>query len=160
MKKQIDGKLTDKAFLRLVISSAIGILLCLVCLCSTTWAWFSSGLTFEDNQIKSADQCLLTVTVEDTSTELADIENGVELQEGVTYTVTLTLPKDSASGYCLIATELDNFYSDYIARHNQDEPKTLNFSLTVGKAQTVKFISRWGIYAGEPDVQNGTLHIA
>jgi hypothetical protein len=159
LKKQTNEKLTDKAFLRLIITSAIGILICLVCLCSTTWAWFSSDVTFEDNQIKTAEQCLLTVSVKDTSTELTDIENGVELQEGVTYEVTLTLPKDSASGYCLMVVGENKYYSDYIVRHDEDTPKTVNFTLPVGQTQTVKFITRWGVYAGESNVQNGTLHI-
>ena len=117
MKKQTNEKLTDKAFLRLIITSAIGILICLVCLCSTTWAWFSSDVTFEDNQIKTAEQCLLTVSVKDTSTELTDIENGsvikpakakaAEREESFDLISSLVMSRDSEAADKIRAVDLN-----------------------------------------------------
>ena len=150
-------KLTDKAFSRLVITSVLGILVCIVCLCSTTFAWFADSAPSNGNSMKTADSCGLTVTVTDAGGNVIDnIENGVELDEGV-YTVTISLPPDTASGYCVITTGLESdtdivYYTDYIARHNESEAKTLSFSLVVATTKTVTFTPRWGIYTQQSRV--------
>ena len=92
------AKLTDKAFSRLVLTSVLAIIVCIVCLCSTTYAWFTDSAPSNENEIKMAETFDLTVTVTKDGTPLADIENGVELEAGVVYTVTLSLPAGSASG--------------------------------------------------------------
>lgn len=152
-------KLTDKAFSRLLVTSILGILVCVACLCSTTWAWFTGSAEGKDNQIKMADNCLLTVTVTASGETLENIESGVALATGVTYVVTLSSPADTGSGYCLIKTATDTYYTDYIARHT-GETQTRTFTVTVEETQTVAFIPRWGIYASECDVADGgTLRI-
>ena len=44
MKKQNNEKLSDKAFARLALTSILGILVCIICLCSTTYAWFTGSV--------------------------------------------------------------------------------------------------------------------
>ncbi len=148
MKKQniATEKLTDKAFSRLVLTSVLGILVCIVCLCSTTYAWFADNAPSNGNSIKTANSCELIVTLTDSSGTAIEItENGVELESGV-YTVTLSLPPNTASGYCVITAGTDTIYTDYITRHTESEPQTVTYSLIVTTAQTVKFTPRWGIY--------------
>lgn len=156
-------RLTDRAFIRLITTSVLGIILCLVCLCSTTWAWFSDSAASSGSKIVPASQCLLDVSVkkEGDTFKLEGIDEGVTLEAGVTYTVTLELPRDSASGYCIITTDARDYYTEYIERHDNDEPKTIEFTLTVAKSREVKFIKCWGTYhSRESDVQNnGQLHI-
>ncbi len=162
LKKQKTNtdQLTDKAFSRLVLTSILGILVCIVCLCSTSYAWFSDEAPSNKNEIKTAGECLLTVTVNDqTNAVLEGIEDGVELKADTEYTVTLSLPSDTASGYCLITADGVSYYTDYIARHSSGEVKTLSFTLTVAEDQVVVFTPRWGIYAGESNVLNGNLHL-
>ena len=101
MNKQNENteRLTDKAFLRLVLSSIFGLLMCLFCLCSTTWAWFSDNAPSRHNEIKTAEKCLVSVSVSKEETiGTANINTPFEknLASGE-YTVTMTLPKDSAS---------------------------------------------------------------
>lgn len=156
MRQRNTDNLTDKAFLRLIVTSIIGILACIVCLCSTTWAWFSDSAPSNNNAIKAADACLATLTlVDDNGQELVDLENGVELNKDVVYTLTLSLPKDSASGYCVITTELDTFNTEYVLRHDQDDPVTLTFTVVALNTQTVKFSVHWGVYSGQIDLNNG-----
>ena len=153
-------KLTDKAFSRLVVTSIIGILFCIVCLCSTTYAWFADNAPSQSNEIKIAEDCLLEVVVTKDGEAIADIEDGVELQAGESYVVTLTLPADTASGYCvMLAANRVNYYSDYILRHNGPDDQTLSFELMVEETQTVVFTPHWGIYARESDVVDGKLVI-
>ena len=153
------SKLTDKAFSRLVLTSILGILVCIVCLCSSTYAWFSDSAPSNGNQIKMADECALTVYVVKDGTALEDIENGVELEAGVEYLVMLSLPANSASGYCLISAGGNTYYSDYIAAHSDPQPQTKSFVLKVETTQTVTFTSRWGIYAQDSHVVDGKMII-
>lgn len=148
-------KLTDKAFSRLVLMSVLAILICIVCLCSTTYAWFTDNVPSNGNQIKSAESCDLSVTVTHSGIELTEIENGVELVADEVYTVTLTLPSGSASGYCLIEADGNVYYSEYIARHTDETAQTVSFTVKVKETQTVTFTKRWGIYSDDCNVVNG-----
>lgn len=146
--------MTDKAFTRMIATSIAGVVLSLICLCSTTFAWFTDSVPSGNNVIKTSE-CLLTITVADSGEQLANIENGVALQSGVEYTVTLTLPKDSSSGYCRMETSTGKYYSETLARHTTDVDTVVTYTVTVESDMTVKFITGWGTYSGEPDVTNG-----
>ena len=161
MKKQNNTikKLTDKAFSRLIITSFLGIFVCVICLCSTTFAWFSETTPSAGNKIKTSDSCDLSIVVEKDGVPLNDIESGVELLVGEHYTVTLALPAGNASGYCIITAGENTYYSDYILRHNESESQTFVFDLVVKSTQTVTFESRWGIYTQPSDVVAGMLII-
>ena len=100
-----NNKLTDKSFLRLFVTSLLAIAICIICLCSSTWAWFTQSITGGGNEIKAADTCLISISiVDENGVELTDLENGIDLVAGMRYTVTISLPKDSASGYYIIQT--------------------------------------------------------
>ncbi|MBR2611589.1 MAG: hypothetical protein IKC72_00845 [Clostridia bacterium] len=150
--------MSDKALNRLVIGSVLSILMCLVALCSTTFAWFTDTAEATSSTIQTAPNCLLetvvVVNAED-ETPLSDIENGVTLAAGVTYRVTLTLPKDSASGYCQMFVGTEKYLSPYIARHTEDTPKTVTYYVKAEVDTEVKFVTHWGIYSAEASVLAG-----
>ncbi len=154
MKKQnkTTDNLTDKAFSRLVLTSILGIFVCIVCLCSTTFAWFVESADSDGNKIKMAERCALTVTVTQDKTVLQNIESGIELKAGLEYTVTLVLPPNTSSGYCLITAGDSTYYTEYIQGHKDEGARKLSFKLMVKTTQEVTFISHWGIYARESDV--------
>lgn len=155
-------KLSDKAFFRMIFTAVLGVVVCVICLCSTSWAWFTGGIASDKNEIKTG-QCLLTISVGDGTQELANIEDGVELTSEKTYTVTLTLPKGSASGYCLMeptGAEKAQYYSAGLLRNDGETDKVLSFTLKVEGTLTVKFLVGWGIYSGDVDVERDeTLEI-
>lgn len=156
MKKQNNEKLSDKAFARLALTSILGILVCIICLCSTTYAWFTGSVQVDNNTFKAADACLLSVSVYKDGTEVAiiDTDNSATLECEGMYTVTLTLPKESASGYLVLTVDGQEYYSDYLQR-NDDTDQTLTFTLNVKAAKNVTFTARWGIYSGDCHVKNG-----
>lgn len=158
-RNKVEVTISDKAFSRLLFTSVLSILICIACLCTASYAWFSDSAPSKGNQINMATDCLLTVTVSKDGVPLENIENGVELEAGVAYTVLLSLPADTASGYCLIAAGGETYYTDYILRHSEPEAQTVTFTLTVEETQRVKFTPRWGIYAADSDVKEGTLVI-
>ena len=47
-------KVTEKAFLRVLISSVCSMLLCMGCLFGTTWAWFTLEIDNPQNEIQIA----------------------------------------------------------------------------------------------------------
>ena len=155
--------ISDKALNRLVIGSVISILTCLIALCSTTFCWFTDSVTTKQpNIIQAASACLLEIEVVNNGTgvPLADIENGVTLVKDERYKVTLTLPKDSASGYCEMLVGSDKYRSDFIVRHDEDTAKTLTYYVTARADTEVKFVVHWGIYSATPDVlADDTLEI-
>lgn len=158
MEQQNTKELSDKAFARLALTSILGILVCIICLCSTTYAWFTGSVQVDNNTFKAADACLLSVSVYKDGTEEAlatvNTENPITLECEGTYTITLTLPKESASGYLVLTVDGQEYYSDYLQR-NDNTDQTLTFTLNVKAAKTVTFTARWGIYSGDCHVKNG-----
>ncbi|MBO5315236.1 MAG: hypothetical protein J6B48_02275 [Clostridia bacterium] len=76
------------------------------------------------------------------------------------YTVTLTLPKGSASGYLIITAGGQEYYSDYLQR-NDNTDGTLTFTLNVQTAQSITFTAYWGICSRDCNVpDNKTLNIS
>ena len=159
MEQQNREKLSDKAFARLAITSILGILVCIICLCSSTFAWFTDSAPSSGNEIKTADGCGLSVTVTLNGVAIEDIESGVELAASDDpYVVTLSLPAGTASGYCLITVGGNTYYTDYILRHEDPVVHTITFELVVETTQTVTFTPRWGIHTKDCDVaDNGEL---
>lgn len=158
MEQQNTEKLSDKAFARLALTSVLGILVCIVCLCSTTYAWFTGSVQGHNNKIQAADACLLSVSVYKDGAEEAlatvNTENPITLECEGTYTVTLMLPKESASGYLVLTVGGQEYYSDYLQR-NDESDGALTFTLNVTTVQNVTFTARWGIYSGDCHVKNG-----
>lgn len=156
MEQQNNEKLSDKAFARLALTSILGILVCIICLCSTTYAWFTGSVQVNNNTLKAADACLISVSVYKDGTEetIIDTDHSVTLECEGTYTVTLTLPKESASGYLILTISGQVYYSDYLQR-NDERDQTLTFTLNITTAKSVTFTAHWGIYSNDCHVKNG-----
>ena len=82
-------KVTEKAMMRVLVSTICSILLCVTCLVSTTWAWYTVSLTSENNVIKTgtwspeilADSQPSTQTTEETSQPVEDTTAATESTE-------------------------------------------------------------------------------
>ena len=167
MKKEKVDKLTDQAFIRLIITSVLAIVVCLVCLCSTTWAWFTESQTSAENSIKSSS-CMLQITVDDgidgTDNVVRGFEDGaganIQLVPGVVYKVKLEIPTDSASGYCIIKL-VDNDgdetndikkYSASVSNNGGSYARVLNFEMVAEEEVYISLIPCWGLYSGQVDI--------
>lgn len=163
MEQQNKEKISDKAFARLILTSVLGILVCIVCLSASTYAWFTDGEIGASNKIQSASECLFSALVYTNDTDelvaTVDTQNPITLKIKGDYTVTLTLPSGSASGYLVVRVGSQEYYSDYLQR-NDSTNQTLTFTLKADTETSVTLFARWGIYSDESDVQNGTLHIS
>ena len=97
-------KVTEKIFLRAMISSVLGIILCTVCLAGMTWAWFSDSVTSHSSNITSASFSVkVTVNKGTGNTEipLTDGEYMLE-QSSDKYKVTLKATGSASTVYCKV----------------------------------------------------------
>ena len=164
-------KTTEKAFSQSLIVSVISIFLCLVALCSVTYAWFVGGASSDSNTLVSGSFDI-TVSVsylnEQTSaledvTVLPDPNNRggylCALNRKGKYTVSLKLTGESTvKGHCEVTVEGDSpKQTDAIIgpkTQNQDNRELTDpftFTIEVDGPTTVTFEPRWGIVA-KPDI--------
>ena len=107
-------KITDKAFLQSLFISVISILLCLVALCSMSYAWFTEGTSSSSNTLMSGSFALdisVSQSDNDVATASAIVVSEVSGEKGIytctlptsgKYLVTLTCGDSTAKGHCTV----------------------------------------------------------
>ena len=139
-------KLTDKAFTQSIAVSVISILVCVVALCSVTWAWFSEGVTSSSNTIKTGN-CTVTVSVMYDGVEIApnsDATGTYTFEAGKSYQIKITFTGSAESSYCKLVIGGQDFYTEQVS---MSEPNnTITFALTFDAQTEVEIITRWGTY--------------
>ena len=164
-----DEKITEKAFSQCFFISILSIVLCIVALCSTTFAWFSSATASNNNKLVSGS---FDISVYVTKVSEADgtlIENGTAIPESDdgsyklgtpgTYTVTVA-PKDGSTvkGYCVVTVDASRVYkTDAVFDGNADSLTPFVFTVIAEKSDTVLTLEpHWGVLA-KPDVAEGAI---
>ena len=159
------NKLTDKAFSRLMITSVLGILICITCLCSATWAWFSADTASSSNTLGSGSFGLI-VTVTDENgvdvpvTKKSDGTSVCTLDAGTTYTVTLKMTEETTvtKGFCTVKTAKNAYQTAALFAED-----TIPFSFTIEAAEpnmTLTFVPTWGLPANAKVDRDGTLRVS
>lgn len=88
-------KVTERHLHRVLLSSICSILLCMACLVSTTWAWFTVSIENTDNVIGIANVTMnVKITNNDSEIE-KNIDGSYKLEEDV-YSVTIGLNNDAS----------------------------------------------------------------
>ena len=153
----------DKAFTQSLLVSVISILLCLVALCSVTYAWFAEDVTTTNNKIE-AGTFDLTVTMKAADDSEIPVTRGTDGVWRATlpatqdpYTVTLTVTQDSnVRGFCTVECGDAKWQTDAI------EVGETSFTFTValnGTDVEISLAPQWG-YPAEPAITaNGTLTV-
>ena len=165
-----DEKITEKAFSQHLVVSIVSILLCLVALCSITYAWFSGEQQSVGNQIVSGTFALEIGVVKNADgmspERTVDVtQNGdsftCELTEAGVYTFTLTRTGGStANGYCYVtvgageAQPTETIADATTAAETDTNPFT--FTITTDSATTVELKPWWGIHTNPVIFHQGT----
>ena len=139
-------KITEKAFSRLMLTSVLGILVCIMCLCSATWAWFSADISSHSNTLSSGNFDL-EVSVTENGALVPASDGGAfvyNLQKG-NYTVTLKMTNDTtvSNGFCVVSVGVDKYYTASINAEAQQ--LTFNIEIKEDDGITVTFSPSWGI---------------
>ena len=169
-ENQKQDKLSDKAFSQSLTISIFSILLCIVLLCSLTFAWFNQDVSSPSNTLE-AGQFLVDIVVVDKTTGTALVgseKNGVwtyALETADTYTVTITVSEQAtAKGYCEVSLNGGELLStvhligeNYKGNVTGERTKTITFTVTHEGATPGSLViaPHWGISA-DSSIQNGT----
>ena len=155
--------ITEKAFTSGIVISFLSIFLCIVALCSATFAWFGESKQSDNNTLVSGSfglEIKVALKNQDASETLIDPVNGTgevgvdsyQLSAG-TYRITLTLA-DSATvkGYCMIGfgegvtkRTVAIVGANTANREGYDENSPFTFELTLGEDTAVSFKAVWGV---------------
>ena len=174
-----DEKITEKAFSSGLIISVISILLCIVMLCSMTYAWFSTETTSSSNTVVAGSfdvDVSVSVSTENGDTESEEIlltkveyKNNtyscVLPEANTCYTVTFDLKDDaSIKGYCIVeingvrrTTEVI-VGEDTVNKGEYQDNSPLTFDIKTVEADTVvEFTAMWGVSA-DPYIYGGQTY--
>ena len=139
------SKPTDENIMRLLLPSFLGIVLCMVCLAGSTWAWFSASISTSPQTIEAANFDI-AVTVNG-----KPVSSPVTLEAGQQYTVTLTAIGNAPSGgYCEVESGAVFLYTETILPN-----ELLAFTLIPDSNAAYTFTAVWGKYSGKADITNG-----
>ena len=151
-----EEKVSEKAFSQGLFISVLSILLCLIALGSTTYAWFGVDTSSGNNVIESGKFALLiSVTDADGNpidvTENANGTFGCLFRDCGVYTVVLAMTEDSTAtkGYCdVVFPSSVKKHTDSISRDPDIGIDPLSFTIEITtEGATVSFMPKWGIPA-------------
>ena len=159
--KNVD--LADKAFTQSILISVVSILLCLIALCSVTFAWFAEDVTTTNNKIE-AGTFDLTVAAEAADGSEILATRGTDGIWRVTLpatqapcTVTLTVSaQTNVRGFCLIECGDAKWQTDAI----EVGETTFTFTVAVNGADVeLSLAPQWGYPADPAITAGGTITI-
>ncbi len=157
------GKVSDKEFTRIMISSVLGIMLCVICLAGLTWAWFSGSVSSAANNITAASfNIKIDVKVKGTETIIPPTEeNGIysfSLENNKAYDVKITADGTATTGYCEVLFGKNVYHTIQIFNISDesnsgsilstDRPQEINFTVNATESTLLlKIVPQWGSYA-------------
>lgn len=166
-----NGKISDKVMLVRVASIVVTMIVCLIAMSLSAYAYFSHSVTSASNVIKAADfdvKAAVTVTQDATSETVEANEDGSYSLESGTYSVTLEKAGTATTGFCIVEVTVGESTKTY---HTQQigvggVEKLLRFTLDLSQLSesdtvTVRFTPHWGTshYYGYQNNDDNELYI-
>ena len=140
-----DHKVTEREMTKMLITTVLSVLICLVSLVSLTWAWFSDGVTTNPIPITAAYYTVEVQTFDGTNyTSAAGTGTDKEYTIPVNTTkIKLTAGGTATTGFFLIEANGNKYYTEPVVPGNNKE---ITVSIPGGTAETitVKIIPAWG----------------
>lgn len=146
-------KVSEKAFLRIMLSSVFGILFCGICLAGLTWAWFTSSISSAANTITAADFSVGVEFKQNESVIEPVIENESYKLNSGTFTVTVTADESATAttGYCTVELGSNTYHTIQLyPAGGEGKPQSVKFSVSVSDGSHLAITPQWGTYA-KPD---------
>ncbi len=108
----------------LLMPSLLGVAICLVCLCSLTWAWFTAT---QNSGVQPIQSATATVTASLYDTALGELKVGEPYSLNGTGTLTLHMAGDAQYAYVVIKVGDTEYHTDYLTA-TEDYTITVNES--------------------------------
>ena len=142
------SKPTDENIIRLLLPSFVGILICMICLAGTSWAWFSATIQTVPQTIEAANYDIM-VSISDEDSKPVDLNN--PLYAGTAYKIRLAATGTAPSGgYCKVEGGTVPLYTAALLPGDM-----LTFILVPETEAVYTFTPVWGCYSGEADITDG-----
>lgn len=148
--KRIETKEQSDGLLHLLALSAVGLCACLICLCGTTWAWFTATASSGTTVIQAATYTV-DVSAENESVKTTP-ESGtttVTFTAAGEYTITLTPSGTAQNGYCKISYAEGDYYTGQLTTDK------LHFTVNADADSKLTVTPQWGSYSGDPNLSSG-----
>lgn len=95
----------------LLMPSLLGTVICLVCLCSLTWAWFTAT---QNSGVQPIQSATATVTAKLGDTDLGELKVGEPCSLNGTGMLTLHMEGDAQYAYVVIKVDNTEYHTDYL----------------------------------------------
>lgn len=130
--------------LQIIAPSMIGIVVCAVCLCGVSWAWFTAFASTGTTTIEAPEKYeLADLTVNGSS--IYSNSKREYIISGGTYNMELSaIGTPGATGYCMIESGADTKYTDQITLDANGEAR---FKFTVKSGSEITLTLKWGSFA-------------
>lgn len=142
-----DGPISDKTFMYNISAKTVGIIICLILLSVSTYCWFCMGLIGQPVKLADPD-CRLAASLNNENGTVCDLlsEDSSEPLAPGSYTVVISLPVESDSGYCYINTGSAVICTRAIV--SSDAPASFSFTLNVEQGASAVFSPCAGVPSG------------
>ena len=177
-----EGQISEKTFSYRILAMAIGMLMCAVCIVTSSLAFFSYDERVSTQKLTGANYMVTpSIVLHDGEEEIPiskNPETGLYCLEPGVYTVSLPAEGTAKMGYCRISIGDVDYFTDEIRTTGEPEAPVYQFTLriengagtdndhnTSGVAVTshthvcVKITSRWGIHNGDADLFSNKSYI-
>lgn len=147
------GKIRDKVMLTRVVVMATLMIVCLMAMSFTAYAFFTHNISSGANTIQAAVfETTVTILGEDDEQPVKvvasdDKSHLATLTAGVKYKVTVSRTAEStASGFCVVSSEKfpNKYHTQQIGGNSRSSAKDFAFYLTVEETAEVRFFAHWG----------------
>lgn len=145
-QKKQQKEMHPKGIFSLLAPSAIGAMLCAVCLCSASWAWFNVATVSGVQTLQSATYTVTVTATSQTGTEPQSVtpgennSSGVVIPETQTFNITLKAGGTATKGYCTVLINGTVYQTPEIAPNAE-----FKFSVKAGSAvASVTVAPHWG----------------
>ncbi len=156
-------KLTDRVFVQSITVSIICIVMCMIALCSMTYAWFNDGVS-GGNNVLTAGRFDLSVTVTNSNGNMIDTSTDADgntyccLEQVDEYSITLEMTSDTTveKGFCTVDANGVSYKTDSIKKSDP----IFSFTLKTKDQDTIlTFDAAWGLPAEVNIEKEGTLTV-
>lgn len=130
----------------LLAPSLMGIGLCVVCLCGTSWAWFTASRSSSVTPIQTANYTVALTVDEQDVPQTLDGESIMKIQMsgGQSYAISFKANGTASTGYCKVIFEGKTYYTDQIGVDD-----TFSFTVNTSQDSTMEVEAQWGTCALE-----------
>lgn len=151
--KRIETKEQSDGLLHLLALSAVGLCACLICLCGTTWAWFTATASSGTTVIQAANYTVDVSADKNENVKIAT-ESGtttVTFTAAGEYTITLTPTGTAQNGYCKISYADADYYTE------QFTSAVFRFTVNADADSELTVTPQWGSYSDTPNLSSGSI---